>query len=298
MNKKDVYQMVTDRVIEELEHGNVPWRMPWRGGEGAVSYVSQRPYSFLNQMLLGKAGEYLTFNQAKSLGGSVKKGAKGRFVVFYKPLVVSEAGKDADGHPDGTQTLRTIPLLKHYYVFHIDDTEGIKSKAKKDEEKVCTLTPIEMADDAANAYVERNSPLKLTITSSRMAFYSPAKDEVVVPELSQYDVAEEFYSTLFHELTHSTLPESRCNRRSDGANAAFGSQSYSKEELVAEMGAAMSLSYLGIDSSKAFRNSVGYIQGWLKKLRSDKKFVVWAAGKAEQAVKYMFNIKDERDDKE
>lgn len=289
----DVYQIVTDRIVSQLEQGVIPWRMPWSGGfNGAVSYTTGRPYSFLNQMLLGESGEYLTFNQVKALGGNIKKGAKSRLVVFYKPLVLKSKktgdSVSSDGKTDEHQ--RIIPMLRYYHVFHIKDTEGIESKLKQQDER--HHDPIAEADSAADEYVSRNAPLRLIITSSNKAFYSPSDDSVTVPELDQYDVKEEFYSTLFHELTHSTMTKERCDRKQPEGFSFFGSHEYSKEELVAEMGAAMSLKRLGIDCDKAFANSVGYIQSWLKKLRNDKKFVVWAAGKAEQAVKYMFNDKE------
>lgn len=290
----DVYQIVTDRIVSQLEQGVIPWRMPWSGGfNGAVSYTTGRPYSFLNQMLLGESGEYLTFNQVKALGGNIKKGAKSRLVVFYKPLVLKSKDTgdsvSSDGKTDEHQ--RIIPMLRYYHVFHIKDTEGIESKLKQQDER--HHDPIAEADSAADEYVSRNAPLRLIVTSSNKAFYSPSDDSVTVPELDQYDVKEEFYSTLFHELTHSTMTKERCDRKQPEGFSFFGSHEYSKEELVAEMGAAMSLKRLGIDCDKAFRNSVGYIQSWLKQLRNDRKFVVWAAGKAEQAVKYMFNDKEQ-----
>lgn len=290
----DVYQIVTDRIVSQLEQGVIPWRMPWSGGfNGAVSYTTGRPYSFLNQMLLGESGEYLTFNQVKALGGNIKKGAKSRLVVFYKPLVLKSKNTgdsvSSDGKTDEHQ--RIIPMLRYYHVFHIKDTEGIESKLKQQDER--HHDQIAEADSEADEYVSRNAPLRLIITSSNKAFYSPSDDSVTVPELDQYDVKEEFYSTLFHELTHSTMTKERCDRKQPEGFSFFGSHEYSKEELVAEMGAAMSLKRLGIDCDKAFRNSVGYIQSWLKQLRNDRKFVVWAAGKAEQAVKYMFNDKEQ-----
>lgn len=290
----DVYQIVTDRIVSQLEQGVIPWRMPWSGGfNGAVSYTTGRPYSFLNQMLLGESGEYLTFNQVKALGGNVKKGAKSRLVVFYKPLVLKSKETDGSALSDGKadEHQRIIPMLRYYHVFHIKDTEGIESKLEQQEPR--NHDPIEEADRVADEYVGRNAPLRLIITSSDKAFYTPLGDSVTVPEPGQFDVKEEFYSTLFHELTHSTMAKGRCDRKPPEGFSFFGSHEFSKEELVAEMGAAMSLKRLGIDCDKAFRNSVGYIQSWLKSLRNDRKFVVWAAGKAEQAVKYMFNDKEQ-----
>ena len=119
---------------------------------------------------------------------------------------------------------------------------------------------------------------------SNRAFYSPSEDSVTVPAMEQYDIVEEYYSTLFHETTHSTGHASRLNRDMTGH---FGSDSYSKEELVAELGAAFLVQKCGMDSAKAFKNSVAYIQSWSKKFKEDKKLIVSAASKAEKAVKFI-----------
>ena len=102
----------------------------------------------------------------------------------------------------------------------------------------------------------------------------------------------EYYSTAFHELTHSTLIESRCNRRERGKIAFFGSKEYSREELVAEMGAAMLCSNFAIDCQKAFRNSIAYLQSWVKNLKDDPKAIVVAAGKAEKAARYILGERE------
>lgn len=110
---------------------------------------------------------------------------------------------------------------------------------------------------------------------------------VVVPRLSQYQLTEEYYSTAFHELTHSTMAESRCNRKSDCQITRFGDTDYSREELVAEIGSAMLCNCLGVENEKAFRNSAAYIQGWLKALNSDPRMIVWASSRAEEAAQYI-----------
>lgn len=288
----NVYQMVTDRIIEELEKGIIPWQKPWHGTQDrAISYTSRKPYSILNQMLLGKPGEYLTFNQINELGGKIKKGAKAKFVVFYKPMVIVEKKEvTEDGKTAEKKKEIIVPLLRYYNVFHIDDTEGISSKNEVSDKP--TLQPIEQAEQIISDYVEREQ-LKYESKLSGSAFYSPKEDKVVVPALEQYEVREEFYSTTFHELVHSTGHPKRCNRLDLLGLAAFGSENYSKEELVAEIGSAMILNQIGIDTEKVFKNSTAYIQGWLKKLKSDNRFIVSAAGRAEKAVKYILNIKEE-----
>lgn len=288
----NVYQMVTERIIAQLEKGIVPWQKPWHGSpEGAISYTSRKPYSILNQMLLAKPGEYLTFKQIQDLGGKIKKGAKAKFVVFYKPMVIVEKKEvTEDGKTTENKKEIIVPLLRYYNVFHIDDTEGISSKNEVSDKP--TLQPIEQAEQIISDYVEREQ-LKYESKLSGSAFYSPKEDKVVVPALEQYEVREEFYSTTFHELVHSTGHPKRCNRLDLLGLAAFGSENYSKEELVAEIGSAMILNQIGIDTEKVFKNSTAYIQGWLKKLKSDNRFIVSAAGRAEKAVKYILNIKEE-----
>lgn len=300
MSQNNVYQMVTDRIVAQLEQGLVPWHKPWTGvgleDGGAVNYVSRKPYSMLNQMLLGREGEYLTFKQIKERGGSIKKGAKAGVVVFFTTTTYT---KREEVKEDGsTETVNVVkehlmPVLKYYNVFHIDDCEGIESKIKVEEDAGPKISPIESAEKVLNGYVEREKELQFrnNIPTDR-AYYSPTLDLISVPMLSQYEIAEEYYSTTFHEAVHSTMPESRCNRKSEQKLAAFGSEDYSREELVAEIGSAMLCNNVGIDCEKAFKNSVAYIQGWLKKLKNDNRMIVWAASRAEKAAKYILGEPD------
>lgn len=283
MEKKNVYQMVTERVINQMEKGIIPWQQPWTGVGGAINYVSRKPYSMLNQMILGRDGEWLTFNQIQSLGGKIKKGAKAGMVVFYTKYTYTKKTESEDGM---IAEEKTIPLLRYYNVFHLDDCEGIESKLNNKQGE--NLKPVERAEEIINGYVKREKGLLFqnTIPSDK-AFYRPSEDAVVVPMINQYAIVEEYYSTTFHELTHSTMKETRCNRKEEIKLAAFGSADYSREELVAELGAAMLCSISNLDNEKAFRNSVAYLQGWLKALKSDAKMLIWAASRAEKAVKYI-----------
>ena len=294
--KVDVYQMVTDRVLAQLEQGIIPWQKPWRTITGreddlAISYTSRKPYSFLNQMLLGRNGEWLTFKQVKEMKGSIKKGAHAGMVVFFKRIVVKDKVLDGEGNEKEKESV--IPMLKHYPVFHIDDCEGIDTKIKptpaEDEDEV-TMEPVEAAEKVVRGYLERNPALKLhNDKPSSRAFYSPMFDEVTVPMMKQYDVVDEYYSTLFHELVHSTGTPERMNRHDGMQNSGFGSKDYSREELVAELGAAMLCAATGINNDAAFKNSVGYIQGWMKSLSSDNHAIVWAASRSEKAARFIYN---------
>lgn len=288
--KANVYQMVTDRIVEEMQKGIIPWQKPWKGAQAtgedvAINYVTRRAYSVLNQWLLGEPGEYLTFKQATDLGGHVKKGAKAKMVVFYTKAEYKERDEQT-----GEEVLKSYPLLKYYHVFHLNDCEGIESKIVPGEKIEFDCQPDEVAEKIIAEYVARENGLVfINDKPSGRAYYSPSEDKVVVPMLSQYEHNAEYYSTCFHELTHSTLTESRCNRVAENAKAYFGNADYSREELVAEMGAAMLCSVAGVDTAKAFRNSVAYIQNWIAALKNDNKMIVWAAGRAEKAAKYILN---------
>lgn len=283
----DIFAAVTDRIIAELESGIIPWNRPWTGvSEGAIRRSNGKPYSLINQLLLGKPGEYLTFKQCKDEGGKVKKGAKSKMVVFWK--VLHREKKDASGNvirdENGLLVDDPIPMLRYYNVFHIDDCEGIQPKYTV-EHLPATASPVERAEEIIAEYSSR---AKLTIEHSKQnqAFYSPSRHLVSLPLMEQFEDTAGYYETAFHELTHSTGHKSLLNRFSenDGA-AAFGSESYSKEELVAEIGACGILHELGLETAKSFRNNAAYIQSWLSALKNDKRLIVSAAGRAEKAIR-------------
>lgn len=288
--KKSVYQMVTERVMEQMKQGIIPWHRPWTGTAGTINYVTRKPYSMLNQMLLQRDGEWLTFKQLTERGGKIKKGAKAGMVVFYTKFAYKKDKQSEDG------TIVTeeheIPVLKYYNVFHIDDVDGIESKLDGTTPTE-TLQPVEAAEGIVNGYVQREQGLTFKNDEpSNNAFYSPSSDEVVVPMLSQYTEVEEYYSTTFHELTHSTMKKGRCDRVNENKKAKFGSKDYSREELVAELGSAYLCTKANLNNEKAFKNSVAYIQGWLKALANDEKMIVWAASRAEKAARYILGEKE------
>lgn len=274
---KSVYEMVTDRIIEELEQGYIPWHRPWTGVQSdAYNIVSKRPYSLLNQMLLKYAGSYGTFKQWQELGGHIRKGEHSEIVVFWKIQPIEEIKED------GTKTIKQIPLLRYYNVFHISQVDGVEVK----EKPIVYIEPIEEAERIKEEYKTREH-IEIREIVSNKAFYSPSGDYIQVPCKEQYTNIEEFYSTLFHEMVHSTGHKTRLDRLETGSNAHFGSETYSKEELTAELGSASLLNMLGIETPKTFRNSSAYIQSWLRVLRNDCKFIVSASSKAEKAVNYI-----------
>lgn len=301
--KKDLYQEITDRIIEELEKGIIPWQKPWTGVRtGAISHTTGRPYSLLNQFLLHVPGEYITFNQCKKEGGKVKKGAKAKMIVFWKVMVKPVLDKDGNQeyNEDGSKKVRGIPVLRYYNVFHITDCEGIDPKWSSEEEE----TPASPAQIDAAAqqtlmdYIKREG-IRFEEERSNEAYYSPTFDKIHLPLMEQFDATAEYYSTAFHEATHSTGHKSRLDRFDEGAKiAAFGSVDYSKEELVAEIGAACICNELGLETSSSFKNSAAYIQSWLRALKDDKKMIVGAAARADKAVRLILNIQEEQTEAE
>lgn len=279
--KVNAYQIVTDRLVAQMEKGIIPWTRPWHGGmSGAISHSTGRPYSLLNQMLVGRPGEYATWNQIHQAGGTVKKGAKAYYVTFWKQVKV----ENIDETDDGLEvTEKLVPMLRYYKVFNLEDCEGIKAKYWKPDDEIEHQDPIAEAEDVITGYLDR-SGVQFTARLSDEAYYSPVLDCVVVPMLDQYSDPAEYYSTSFHELTHSTGHVSRLNRFTTGSAAAFGSQDYSKEELTAELGAAYLMNHVGIGNDKTERNSAAYLQSWLAALKKDPKMIVYAAARAEKAV--------------
>ncbi len=276
----NVYELVTNRIIEQLENNIIPWEKPWNGTiDGAFNRVSKKPYSILNQMLLKYDGEYASFKQWKDLGGHIRKGEKSEMVVFWKMYPIKEK------QDDGTEIIKTIPLLKYINVFHISQVDGVEPLKQK---VTHDIEPIEKAEKILNDYWNREN-ITIEHVKGDKAFYSPMFDKIQLPLFEQFKQSEEYYSTAFHESVHSTMKTSRCNRQEDrkGKVVSFGSEEYSKEELVAEVGSAQLMNIVGIETTKSFRNSTAYIQSWLKVLRNDNKFIVSASSKAEKAVNYI-----------
>lgn len=274
----DIYAEITSRIISQMENGMIPWRKPWTSGGYAVSYATGKRYSLLNQMLLNKPGEYLTFNECRKAGGYVRKGEKAHMIVFWKFL---------EQEDEETGEIKQIPFLRYYNVFHISQCEGLKPKYA--EPLPQTASADEAAESLICAYLQ-SSGVKLNCEEGDRAFYQPSTDTVVLPLLAQFKETAEYYSTTFHELVHSTGHKSRLNRLEK--TAFFGSAAYSKEELIAEIGASALINHIGLETTKSFRNNAAYIQSWLKVLRNDPKFIVSAAGKAEKAVSLILGEKN------
>ena len=273
---RNVYEIVTEQIIRQLEQRVAPWRKPWRT-ELPVNLVSGKPYRGLNVFLLGSQGYssryWLTFNQAAKLGGHIRKGERSSLVTFWH-IGEEKIIRDADGNE--RKSSRPF-LLRYYRVFNVEQTEGIADKLG------LTGASPRVADlDQCEAIVS-GMPNPPNREQSSRAWYSPSTDTVGMPSRSLFSSVEEYYSTLFHELTHSTGHSSRLGREGIEQLNTFGSEAYSKEELVAEMGAAMLCGLTGL-APKTLENSAAYLQSWLSVLKSDSRMVVTAASAAQKAV--------------
>jgi antirestriction protein ArdC len=288
--KVDVYQDVTDRIIAQLEAGTIPWRKPWRCVDGTTprNLVSGKPYRGINLLLLSMtpyASPYwMTFKQAQSKGGRVRKGEKSTLVVFWRMLKVED--------PAAPKGFKTIPMLRHYRIFNVEQCDGIDVP---EPAELPDFDPIDECEAIWSGF-KGKPPVSFGGDS---ACYMPQLDAMRMPVREGFASPQAFYLTLFHESIHSTGHPSRLGRfaETDGPQA-FGSESYAKEELVAEMGSAMLGTVAGLDPSAWLPQSAAYIASWLKSLRNDPKMVVGAAGKAQRAAEHILGTSDDGSDHE
>lgn len=290
----NVYEIVTERILQQLEKGVVPWHKPWiyKSSNIPINYVTRKPYRGVNLFLLDKPGEWLTWNQIQKLKGTVRKGEKSSLVVFFsyvKPKDDSDADESSAEPDPFSRSEQGYPLLKYTRVWHLSQVDGIESKLSDAEDVESSLEHNEMADSLITSYCEAEGVL-LDVDVHSCAFYSPSEDLIQLPELSQYTDLAEYYSTAFHELAHSTGAPSRLNRK---LSSAKHKGNYAKEELIAEIASAFITSNLGLDVSKSFDNSVAYISHWSKCLAEDNRLIVSASSKAAQAADYILKYNTE-----
>ncbi len=278
-----VYEIITNRIIEKLEAGVIPWHKPWHSIEGMPkNLISKKEYWGINVFLLAmqryESPYWLSFKQAQELGGNVRKDEKGTPVVFWNWI----------NQVDDEGTEKNIPFMRYYIVYNIAQCENI------DPGKVPASLPVHNNFDliAECETMMAGMPNCPAIQQGKQrASYNPLSDIVSMPRFGSFDSAEAFYSTLFHELIHSTGHESRLNRLNINVSR-FGDDEYSKEELVAEMGAAFLCGFAGIENI-TLNNSAAYIQGWLKALKDDKRLVIVAAAQAQKAADYILRTADQ-----
>lgn len=273
----NIYDTITNRIIDQLERGVAPWTQPWRGGASGApaNFVSQRNYSGINTLLLGLSGYtsryWLTYRQAVALGGHVRKGETGTPIVF-----VSAFDSKTETKRDGTP--QRVAFLKTYSVFNVTQCDGVDTAA---DVPVTPVAPVEAAEAIAAGYDGPSRDLH-----ADRAYYRPATDHVAVPALDRYAKAASYYNTLFHELIHSTGHASRLSRAAVVDVQHFGNALYSREELVAEVGAAFLCATAGLETVAA---SASYCQSWLTVLKADNRLIVSAASQASAAANYILH---------
>jgi len=266
----NVKEIVTERIIKELEAGVIPWKKPWTG---AYNAVSKKEYKGVNRLLLPsekyKCPAWLTFNQCRDLGGMVKKGEHGHMVVFYK--IGSKMIDEPDENNSGVESAKKVFLLRYYTVFNVEQTS-------LDAEKYTPINNIGSIEDCDNILESWNNECRIEYIGSRACYY-PIDDKIMLPVRTSFKTNYGFYGTAFHEITHSTGHKARLNRDLTGG---FGSASYAKEELIAEIGAAMLLQKHGINAE--MKNTAAYCQSWLNVLKNDKNLIISAASRSEKAI--------------
>lgn len=284
---KDLYQEVTDKIIAQLEAGNIPWIKPWtNSGHGGMPYnaITGKEYRGINVMLLyspvpGTGEGWLTYKQAQAVGAQVRKGEKGSMIVFFKPLKI----EDRNAPADATDKSKTIPMLKYFTVFHTSQVDNLPEKyLPKAVEPMTEKVRIEAAEKMLAQAVVRHG--------GDRAYYRVATDSITLPFQDQFKSVDDYYATALHELTHWTGHSSRCARE---YGKRFGDQAYAREELVAEMGAAFLCAKAGIPGQL---QHAGYLQSWLGVLKADKRALLVAAGAAQKAADFVTGWKAEEEE--
>lgn len=276
--RTDIYQTVTDSIIAALETEVKPWVCPWQrtpGMSGLPSnYATGTAYSGMNIMLLwcsaSKQGfcdsRWMTYKQAKAVGGQVRKGEHGTTAIFYTTLEKENDNGETD----------YIPMLKTFTVFNVEQIDGLPLS---DE----AVFPAETFEPFPRAEALFHSSGATIIEKGQNAFFTPSTDEIRLPERYLFADAANFYATGLHELVHWSGAKSRLNREIKGK---FGSEGYAFEELVAELGSAFLMADLGIVGEVQHES---YIASWLKALRNDKRYIFKAASAASKAHRYLMD---------
>ena len=274
--KTDAYQKVTDRMLELMESGVTPWRKTWQGsmkGGGPISMSTGKVYEGMNWVILGWAG----YDSPYWGTYQIRKGEKSTPIIKWNFI---------EKQDEKTGEVRNIGFLRTFAVFNLEQAdwaEGVPAKFTPDPEaEEPTFDPITAADDIVHGYLEGVNPPKFEGSRGDRAYYSPSADRVVVPDGDLFDGPGEYYSTLFHELGHSTGHADRLKRPGVVKFDKFGSHQYSKEELVAEFTACFLCHDAGIEDTR--ENSAAYLANWAKVIKEDKKLIVSAATQAQKAA--------------
>ena len=291
MSKASVAEIVMSQVIKAIEENKeLPWQKPWKSIEAPRNLVSGKAYQGSNAMLLSYLNKYespyfLSWKQCIARGGRIKEeeAKNGFMIVFYKNYLK----KTGQADDNGDDQVEKRWMMRYYRVWNVEQCEGIKyPKIEKVDHN-----PIECCEQ-----VIEGMPLKPEIRPDIKAFYNPNFDFVGMPDKGLFEQVEHYYSTMFHELGHSTGHEKRLKRK-DFHKGFFGDEDYSYEELVAEMTATFLCGHCGIDKATK-DNSAAYLLNWLGRLKKDPKMLLMASAQAQKAADYILNEKVEVTDEE
>lgn len=278
----NLFETITDKIISILEAGEASGSITWNGQGGAsgmpINLKTGKAYQGVNVLLLWATAQekgysspyWLTFNQAKEMGGQVRKGEKGTQGVFWGTREVKEENDEGD------EEARQVAFAKAFWVFNLDQIDGIQAPGAVPAGNEWS------AIEAAEALIQKSGAD--VIEGGAKAYYSPSRDEIHMPDRERFQCAENFYAVALHELTHWTGHASRCAR--DLKNR-FGDEAYAMEELVAELGAAFLCAETGI--AGRLEGHASYIGSWLRVLKNDKRAIITAASKASQAARYIID---------
>jgi len=288
--KTDVYQKITDQIVRELEQGVRPWMKPWSAGHGEGRIMRPLrgngiPYQGINVLILwldaieeGYASPiWMTFKQALELKANVRKGEHGSLVVYADKIIRTETDSDT-----GEDTERTIPFVKGYTVFNVEQIEGMPehyyAKPAKRSETVQRIERAETFFAATGANV---------VHGGSWACYVPSTDHVHMPCIDFFRDSESYYATLAHETTHWTRHPSRLDR--DFGRRRFGDEGYAMEELVAKLGSAFLSADLEL-TPEVRDDHAAYIASWIKVLKDDKRAIFTAASHAQRAADFLHGL--------
>ncbi len=267
-----VQEIVTQRIIEKMESAE-SWEQGWILPDIPRNYVTNKPYSGINLILLGFGSPYsspywMTYKQAQQQGGNVRKGEKSSIAVFWKPgdSIIEE-------DDDGKKAIRKRPpVMRYYHVFNWEQTENVPEKAAVPK---IHHDPIR----ACEIFFENLAVAPMTVVdNTRGPCYIPATDRIHLPDRTYFKQIERYYKSRMHETVHWTGHSSRLDRPILEKRAF--------EELVAELGAAFFAAMTGIQAVTE-ENSAAYVRSWLEELRNDPKFIIQAAAQAQKAVDYV-----------
>lgn len=282
-----IKEKLVKRIVEQLENNEIPWKRPWKRGRVCRNYNSKREYSGINRLILPD-GEFMTFYQAKKEGFKIKKGASGYTISVPKEVKRKKVVEEENEKGEKEEVLKTYKYFSFTLatVFHIDDIEGAVSKIK--EEDIEEWDPLEKVEEEIARGVETLN-VKVSIERRDRAYYIPDFHQVNIPEKKQFEKPEDFYRVYLHELGHATGHESLLAR--DLTSGSMQTQSYAKEELVAEIFSYGLLGEYGLTTQKTEEQQISYIKGWLERIKEDPDTIIKAATQADKAMQ-LFSVKN------